>query len=343
MRLITSTQIRKEVFIMSNNYFTVQENYKERFYQIPKVFFTNETYKNLSNDTKIAYGILRDRVELSIKNNWVDDLGNIYFIYTVKHLEIILNCGNKKAIKIKNELEEADLLEQKRLGLNKPNMLYLKKPVVTQEDIYIINDSKDIFNNRDKPYNIKEVSKRHFQKCQNDTSRNVKTTLQEMSKRHSSDTDISDTDINDTDITTTTTNSPKGSSSREKYLIKLLKEEMSVRPTKAFIEKIADLSKDMTSDLLEYAIKYASENGNNPKQYLAKILGVWSKNNIFNLEQAQNFSVKSNINPLKSKEKTPRWITHPEEFKLKEENDQELAAEAQAFKEHLTKKRRNYQ
>ncbi|WP_449126109.1 replication initiator protein A (plasmid) [Staphylococcus chromogenes] len=154
---------------MSNNYFTVQENYKERFYQIPKVFFTNETYKNLSNDTKIAYGILRDRVELSIKNNWVDDLGNIYFIYTVKHLEIILNCGNKKAIKIKNELEEADLLEQKRLGLNKPNMLYLKKPVVTQEDIYIINDSKDIFNNRDKPYNIKEVSKRHFQKCQNDT------------------------------------------------------------------------------------------------------------------------------------------------------------------------------
>ncbi|MEJ7542830.1 DnaD domain protein [Staphylococcus intermedius] len=122
-----------------------------------------------------------------------------------------------------------------------------------------------------------------------------------------------------------------------------MKEELSIPPTKAFIEKIADLSKNMNPDLLEYAVKYASENGNNPKQYLAKILEVWSKNNIFNLEQAQNFNVKSNINPLKSKEKTPRWITHPEEFKLKEENDQELAAEAQAFKEHLTKKRRNYQ
>ncbi|MCD8906014.1 replication initiator protein A [Staphylococcus chromogenes] len=326
---------------MSNNYYTVQENYKERFYQIPKVFFTNETYKNLSNDTKIAYGILRDRVELSIKNNWVDDLGNIYFIYTVKHLEIILNCGNKKAIKIKNELEEADLLEQKRLGLNKPNMLYLKKPVVTQEDIYMINDSEVIFDNGDKPCNIKEVSKRHFQKCQNDTSRNVKMTLQEMSKRHSNDTDINDTDINDTDITTT--KNSLNSSSSKKYLTTLLKDELSIKPTKAFIEKIADLSKNMNPDLLEYAIKYASENGNNPKQYLAKILEVWSKNNIFNLEQAQNFNVKSNTNPLKSKEKTPRWITHPEEFKLKEENDQELAAEAQAFKEHLTKKRRNYQ
>ncbi|MDU0477592.1 replication initiator protein A [Staphylococcus chromogenes] len=332
---------------MSNNYFTVQENYKERFYQIPKVFFTNETYKNLSNDTKIAYGILRDRVDLSIKNNWVDDLGNIYFIYTVKHLEIILNCGNKKVVKIKNELEKAGLLEQKRLGLNKPNMLYLKKPVVTKEDIYMINNCKVSFDNGDKPCNVKEVSKRHFQKCQNDTSRNVKTTRQEMSKRHSNDTDINDTDINDTDIndtdiTTTTKNSLNGSSSK-KHLITLLKNELSIPPTKTFIEKIANLSKDMSPDLLEYAIKYASENGNNPKQYLAKILEVWSKNNIFDLDQAQNFSVKSNINSLKSKEKTPRWITHPEEFKLKEENDQELAAEAQAFKEHLTKKRRNYQ
>ncbi|WP_341775156.1 replication initiator protein A [Staphylococcus hyicus] len=146
---------------MSNNYFTVQENYKERFYQIPKVFFTNDIYKKLSNDTKIAYGILRDRVELSIKNNWIDEFGNIYFIYTVKHLEIILNCGNKKVIKIKTELEEAGLLEQKRLGLNKPNMLYLKKPIVTQEDIYMINNTKNSFNTEFKPYSIKEVSKRH--------------------------------------------------------------------------------------------------------------------------------------------------------------------------------------
>ncbi|MCO4327841.1 replication initiator protein A [Staphylococcus agnetis] len=328
---------------MPNNYFTIQENYKERFYQIPKVFFTNEQYKKLSNDTKIAYGILRDRVELSIKNNWVDDLGNIYFIYTVKHLEIILNCGNKKVIKIKNELEEAGLLEQKRLGLNKPNMLYLKKPIITQKDIYIIDNYENNLKNNDKFNNTTEVSKRHFQKCQNDTSKNVKTTPQEMSKQHSNDTDINDTDINDTDINTTTTKkTAKSGSSGEKYLIKLLREEITVRPTKAFIEKITSLSINMSDELVEYAIKYASENGNNPKQYLAKILEVWSNNHIYDLKQAQNFNVNSNINSLKSKEKTPRWITHPDEFKLKEENDQELEIEAQAFKDHLTKKRRNY-
>ncbi|MCO4346609.1 replication initiator protein A [Staphylococcus agnetis] len=328
---------------MSNNYFTIQENYKERFYQIPKVFFTNEQYKKLSNDTKIAYGILRDRVELSIKNNWVDDLGNIYFIYTVKHLETILNCGNKKVIKIKSELEEAGLLEQKRLGLNKPNMLYLKKPTITQKDIYIIDNYENNLKNNDEFNSTKEVSKRHFKKCQNNTSKNVKTTPQEMSKQHSNDTDINDTDINDTDInTTTTTKTVESGSSREKYLIKLIEDEMYIRPTKAFIEKIASLSIKMSNELLDYAIKYASENGNNPKQYLTKILEVWSNNHIYDLKQAQNFNVNSNINSLKSKEKTPRWITHPDEFKLKEENDQELEIEAQAFKDHLTKKRRNY-
>ncbi|PCF85388.1 hypothetical protein B4W75_12485 [Staphylococcus intermedius] len=291
----------------------------------------NEQYKKLSNDTKIAYGILRDRVELSIKNNWVDDLGNIYFIYTVKHLETILNCGNKKVIKIKNELEEAGLLEQKRLGLNKPNMLYLKKPTITQKDIYIIDNYENNLKNNDEFNSTKEVSKQHFKKCQNNTSKNVKTTPQEMSKQHSNDTDI-----------TTTTKTVASGSSREKYLIKLIEDKMSIRPTKAFIEKIASLSINMSDELVEYAIKYAAENGNNPKQYLSKILEVWSNNHIYDLKQAQNFNVNSNINSMKSKEKTPRWITHPDEFKLKEENDQELETEAQAFIDHLTKKRRNY-
>ena len=75
---------------MYNNYFTVSEQYKEKFYQLPKVFFTNPDYIKLSNDAKIAYAILRDRLELSIQNNWVDQDGNIYFIYTVKQLEDIV-------------------------------------------------------------------------------------------------------------------------------------------------------------------------------------------------------------------------------------------------------------
>ncbi|MCO4342138.1 replication initiator protein A [Staphylococcus agnetis] len=327
---------------MSEQRFNIQQQYRQKFYQLPKVFFTNDKYIKLSNDAKIAYALLKDRLDLSIKNNWFDENGDIFFIYTNEKLKKILNCHNAKLVKIKKELTQANLLEQIRCGQGKPNKLYLMNPEITKEDIYEIEKQEESV---DEPCNDDEVRKSNFKKFDFRTSRNSKIKLQEIRKSNANDTDISDTDISDTelnDTTTTKTKTNSSGSSKEKYLIKLLKEEMSVRPTKAFIEKIADLSKDMPPDLLEYAIKYASENGNNPKQYLAKILQVWSTNHIYDLEQAQNFSVKSNIHSLKSKEKTPRWITHPEEFKLIEENDQDLAAEAQAFKEHLTKKRRNY-
>lgn len=110
-----------------SNKFHMEEQYKERFYQLPKVFFTNPNYKKLTNDAKIAYAILRDRLELFIKNNWIDDENAIYFIYTNQNLEDILNLSKPKVVKIKKELESVDLLQQKRLGLNKPNMLYLMK------------------------------------------------------------------------------------------------------------------------------------------------------------------------------------------------------------------------
>nr|WP_265736255.1 replication initiator protein A [Staphylococcus aureus] len=86
-RFITSyqTKIRKEVFIMSIKLYNINEEYREKFYQIPKVFFTNPKYIKLSNDAKMAWGILRDRLDLSIKNGWVDSkTGNIYFFTKMK-------------------------------------------------------------------------------------------------------------------------------------------------------------------------------------------------------------------------------------------------------------------
>ncbi|RIN97136.1 replication protein [Mammaliicoccus sciuri] len=181
---------------MSNNYFTITEQYRERFYQLPKVFFTNDNYKKLSNDAKISYAILKDRLELSIRNNWIDEDGNIYFIYTIKQLEDILNCGNQKVNKIKKELEKVNLLIQKRQGLNKPNLLYLLKPEIKESDIYKISEEEK----PTKPLQDKEVLKSHVQKCENHTPRNVKITRQDMLKSHANDTELSDTELSDTDI-----------------------------------------------------------------------------------------------------------------------------------------------
>ncbi|PTG18046.1 replication initiator protein A, partial [Staphylococcus chromogenes] len=276
---------------MSTN-FNINEIQREKFYQLPKVFFTNPKYTKLSNDAKIAYAILRDRLDLSIKNSWIDENGDIFFIFTNETLKKILNISSpNKLSKIKKELQNAGLFSQIRVGLNKPNKLYLKKPVLTKEDVYLIKKEENIFESR----NNKDVSNSYIRKYQNDTSGCIKMIHQDVSNSYANDTDINDTDINDTDINDTTTKTVKGSSSKKKYLVKLLEEEMSVRPTKAFVEKIASLSINMSNELLDYAIKYASENGNNPKQYLAKILQVWANNHIYDLEQAQNFNVKYNI------------------------------------------------
>ncbi|MDE9962304.1 replication initiator protein A [Staphylococcus pseudintermedius] len=181
---------------MSNN-FNVNEIQREKFYQLPKVFFTNPKYQSISNDGKIAYAILRDRLNLSIKNNWVDENGDIYFIFTNETLKGILNISSpNKLSKIKKELEKADLFSQIRVGLNKPNKLYLKKPVVTQDDIYTIISEE----NGDDVSNDKDVSKSYVQTYQNHTSRNMKNIHQDVSKSYANDTDISNTDISNTDI-----------------------------------------------------------------------------------------------------------------------------------------------
>ncbi|EGO2690967.1 replication initiator protein A, partial [Enterococcus faecalis] len=115
---------------------------------------TNEMYKSLSNDAKIAYMLLKDRFDNSVKNNWVDSEDNIYFIYTVAELMTLLNCREGKVSKIKKELEAVNLLKQKKGRVKKmngkiettPNLLYLGKPNVTSEDVFKINEEQNNVN-----------------------------------------------------------------------------------------------------------------------------------------------------------------------------------------------------
>ena len=193
---------------MTNQFFTKSEEYQEKFYQLPKVFFSNEKYKKLSNDAKITYSILRDRLSLSLKNNWVDKNDNIYFIYTNDNLMDILDLGKNKVIKIKKELEEIELLKQTRQGLNKPNLLYLMKPQVNTNDIYQIEQQEKGLETS----NGKEVYKTNFQKFKKQTFGSLKNKPQEVAKINSNDTDLNNTDYietenNDTNDLNDTSNS----------------------------------------------------------------------------------------------------------------------------------------
>ncbi|MDK9864310.1 replication initiator protein A [Staphylococcus equorum] len=179
---------------MSN--FNIKEIQKEKFYQLPKVFFTNPKYTKLSNDAKITWSILRDRLDLSIRNNWVDKNGDIFFIYTNEKLKSILNISSpNKLSKIKKELTQADLFNQIRVGLNKPNKLYIKKPEVTEADVYYISQQENDIEHR----NNTDVSNSYVQKYDNDTSRNINLIHHDISKEYTNDTDLSNTDYIETE------------------------------------------------------------------------------------------------------------------------------------------------
>ena len=134
------------------NFYKSKELYREKYYQMPKVFFTNKKYFELSNDAKIAYMLLKDRFDYSVKNNWVDEDDNIYFVFTVTELMNLLHCREGKVSKIKKELEQVGLLKQKKGRINNecgkikatPNRLYLGKPEVTSEDIFAINQEEAV-------------------------------------------------------------------------------------------------------------------------------------------------------------------------------------------------------
>ena len=125
-------------------FYKAKEVYGETYYQLPKVLFSNIKYKKLSNDAKVAYALLKDRFNYSVQNNWVDEDDNLYFIFTNEELMEMLDSGNQKVIKIKKELQTSELLFQKRMGVNKPNRLYLLRPIVEATDVYVQSSAQTL-------------------------------------------------------------------------------------------------------------------------------------------------------------------------------------------------------
>ncbi|HHR3433198.1 TPA: replication initiator protein A [Staphylococcus aureus] len=149
----------------------------ERFYQLPKYLFEDAYFKKMSAEAKIMYALLKDRFELSIQNEWVDKNNNIYFIFSNKHLCEYLGYAEQKIIKLKKELISFNLLTQERVGLNKPNRLYLLKP------------NYDI-----KASHSKELPNSQFQNNEFGSSRTVNLSGQELPNSQSNDTENNDTD-----------------------------------------------------------------------------------------------------------------------------------------------------
>ena len=96
------------------------------YFRVPKILFRDIKFKDLSTDAKTLYGILLDRMGLSVKNGWLDEQGRVYIIFPVQEVMDALGCADNKATKLFRELEKFGLIERKRRGLGKPNLIYVK-------------------------------------------------------------------------------------------------------------------------------------------------------------------------------------------------------------------------
>ena len=164
----------------------IKNQASQNFYMLHKALFVNEKYKKLSDSAKVTYAILNDRVSLSIKNNWVDDNGDIYFIFTNESLQNILDKSKNTITKIKKELQEVGLLEQIRTGFNRPNKLYL-------HDIETNISVEKNIQNSSETYDNKESQNLGLQNPEFWDSRISKLGTPESQVLDSNDTDYSDT------------------------------------------------------------------------------------------------------------------------------------------------------
>ena len=117
---------------MQYEYFYGAQAEQFSFYRIPKALFPEPNFRELSTDAKVLYGILLDRMSLSLKNQWLDAQNKVYIIFTVDEIMDALNCANQKATRLMVELEkQAGLIERKRQGLGRPNLIYVKNFAAT--------------------------------------------------------------------------------------------------------------------------------------------------------------------------------------------------------------------
>ena len=110
------------------NSYKINETLSHKYYQIPQELFINPLYKdNLNSDSKLLYGFLLDRMSLSAKNNWCDEDGNIYLIFTRKEVQEKLGLCYRTVTKAFKQLTNAKLIYEKSQGANKPNLIYVGK------------------------------------------------------------------------------------------------------------------------------------------------------------------------------------------------------------------------
>lgn len=183
------------------DYYYGAESEQFSFVRVPRVLFTDkEHFGNLSNEAKLLYGFLLERMNLSRKNNWIDEQNRVYIVFPIDEIEELLGVGHDKANNILKELDDDNgigLVRKKRRGLGLPSILYVKNFIINDAEHSISTDDesdpqeKNTEISRSTESGIQEVGKTDFKKSENPISAIPKNRLQEVGKTESNYKDIS--------------------------------------------------------------------------------------------------------------------------------------------------------
>ena len=159
------------MMVMTFDYYYGAQAEQFNFIRIPKSMIVDPMFADLSVNAKLLYGVLLDRMNLSMKNKWFDSENRVYIIYQISEIMEDFNFSKKTAVRYLNELEDFGLVEKKRRGLGLPSLLYVKNFIVLQD--HSEPDDTD-FNDKTEYDNLSE-NMENFVGKEQETSRGVET------------------------------------------------------------------------------------------------------------------------------------------------------------------------
>lgn len=224
-----------------------------QFIQVPKELFDNQRYKKLSCYSKLLYGLLLDRMELSRKNNWVNKKDEIYLIYTRKQIQDKLNISDKTCTKVFKELKQAKLIEEERIGLNKPNRIYVGHINYDLDDYCSSNNYDSTTGNigiskpKDLLHNNTDISNTY-------------------SSIYKQETDYIELDIN---------------------IYKQYQRCINFNITDREIKELIEIKRDVSAEILIKAIELACFNNKKSLSYVRAVIDDWNNKGLDTIEKVQ--------------------------------------------------------
>ena len=202
---------------MQFDYFYGNEAEQFTFYRIPKILITSPHFKKISDSAKLLYGLMLDRMSLSIRNGWLDDDNRAYIFFTTNDVMEQMCCGTEKATKMLTELDSEKgigLIERVKQGQGKPAIIYLKKFYELEDTARSTKlseiESQDFQESKVKTFEnqktrLSEIESQDFRESKNKTFENRKSGLSEIEslefrKSKCNYNNINNTYINNTDI-----------------------------------------------------------------------------------------------------------------------------------------------